>query len=146
MGTPLRVCVLGSVAEPGAARLGRLLGVTVLERGRALLRYRPQVVLVRLPVGELGRAALLTTLAGASAVIAVPIGPARPLPWWARRYHRFLLASQAEARAWGDAGIALGRLVVVEPASDAEERHALEALVHEVAAMALGPDIRRRAR
>ena len=43
-----------------------------------------------------------------------------PLPWWTRRVHRFVLASQDEARALHRAGVALGRLVVVRPGEEVE--------------------------
>jgi hypothetical protein len=41
------------------------------------------------------------------------------------------------------AGVPLGRLVVVEPGSEAEEARALAALVREVTSMAGRPDRRR---
>ena len=146
MGSSPRVCVLGVVADPGTVRMARLLDVPVLERARALVRLRPDAVFVRGPVETLAVAALGTTLAGVAAVLAVPVGPAAPLPWWSRRFHRFILGSQEDARAWGAAGIALGRLVVCAGGSDDEERSALLSVQEEALAMALRPDIRRRAR
>ncbi len=149
MGSSPRVCVLGVVADPGTVRMARLLDVPVVERARALVRLRPDAVFVRGPVETLAVAALVTTLAGVAAVLAVPVGPAgpaAPLPWWSRRFHRFILGSQEDARAWGAAGIALGRLVVCAGGPDDEERSALLSVQGEALAMALRPDIRRRAR
>lgn len=48
----------------------------------------------------------------------VPLGPPTPLPFGSSAIARFLLPSQAAARAWGPY-IPLGRLVVVEPAPPA---------------------------
>lgn len=140
------MCVLSAVVDPAAVRLGRLLDVPVVSTPRALLLARPHLVLVRGPVDTLRRAALLTTLVGARAVIALPVGPASPLPWWGRRFHRLVFGTQAEARAWGAVGVALGRLVVVEAGADAVERSALHAVIGEVLSMARRPDMRRRAR
>lgn len=142
MGPDLRVCVLAAVADPVAARLGRLLDAPTVSSARALLGRRHEVVIVR---GRLERAmlpALVATIAGVAAVIYVPVGPAAPLPWWGRRFHRLLFASQADARAWSDVGVALGRMVVVEPSDDEEERRALAALILEVSSMASRPAAR----
>lgn len=110
----------------------------------ALRRARPHVAIARVPVEALGRAAVLASLGGAVAVIAAPIGEPRPLPPWNRRFHRFVLADPGRAVAWGSVGIALGRVAVVQSGPD--EAEALRAIVSEVAAMTLRPDIRRRAR
>lgn len=130
------MCVLGAVADREAARLGRLLDVPTLSSVRALFGRRPRVVLVRGPLAAMGRPALGATLAGVAGVVYLPVGPAAPLPWWGRRFHRLLFASQEEARAWNAAGVALGRLVVVEPGGDDLERRALVAMIEEVASMA----------
>ncbi|MDP2315566.1 MAG: hypothetical protein Q8P41_21890 [Pseudomonadota bacterium] len=138
--------MLAPAGDPEASRLAHLLDAPLVPKGRRLLTLRPEVVLVRGPPSWLAHAALVTTLVGAAAVIAVPLGPAEKLPWWERRFHRFLFASQAEARAWSAAGLAMGRLVVVPPGADAVERAALEAAIGEVRSMARRPDARRSAR
>lgn len=138
--------MLGPDGDPGAVRLGRMLGAPVVSRGRSVLWGRAEVVFVRLPVDELRHAAVLATLAGVSAAVAVPFGAPAPLPWWGRRYHRILVPSQDAARAWGATGVALGRLVVVGEGEGPDEVAALRAVVDEVRAAALGPDIRPRAR
>ncbi len=140
------MCVLSPVADPAAVRLGRLLDVPTVSTARGLLRVRPDLVLVCGPFETMRHAALLTTLVGARAVIGAPSGPASPLPWWGRRFHRLVLGTQAEARAWAEAGVALGRLVVVEAGADAVERSALAAVIQEVLSMARRPDMDRRAR
>lgn len=124
------------------ARIGRLLDVPTIVSVRALARRRPHVLLLRGPLEGMMLAALGATIAGVAAVIYLPVGPAAPLPWWGRRFHRLLLPSQAEARAWSDAGVALGRLVVVEPGDDLEERRGLAAVIEEVASMANRPAVR----
>ena len=140
MGPAARVRVFGAAAEAVAARWSSVLGAGVATRGRELLGA--DVVIARVPVDDLRRVAALATLAGARAVIAAPIGPATRLPWWERRFHRYLLDGQDAARGWASAGVALGRLVVVAPGPD--EGDALRAVVDEVRAMALRPDIRPR--
>lgn len=88
---------------------------------------------------ELGRAALITTLGGARAVLLFPTGTPRKLPRWERRFHRYVLQDQETARAWARAGVALGRVVVLSP-EHADE--ALAALIREVRSMSGGPDER----
>jgi hypothetical protein len=148
---PPRIAVLAPATEARAARLAALLGAAVVARGRALLRARPDGVFVvgaadggerprgqREPAGSteaLARAAAVCTVAGAAAVVLVWDGTPPPLPWWGRRFHRILCGAQDQARAWRAAGVALGRLVVVEPGDDEAEGRALTALVAEVWAM-----------
>jgi hypothetical protein len=143
--------LLAAAADDTAARWARLLDGASVVSARTLLLARPEVVLVRCPVASLARAAALTTLAGAAAVVVAPLGEAVPLPWWGRRFHRFIVPDQAAAREWAAAGVALGRLVVVPPAApdappSSEEGAALRTVLEEVRAMGLRPDIRRRAR
>lgn len=111
------------IADPDdavARERARGLGVPLLtEADPALLRrHRAGVVHVRLPVARLAGAALAATLAGARAVVVTPLGEPRPLPWWERRFARYVLPSQRLARRWAATGVALGRLVVVEPGAD----------------------------
>ena len=145
VGPRARIRVLSEASDPVASRLGRLLDVPVLS-GLKLVWSRPDLVFVRANPEGLRRAAWMTTLAGAGAVIAVPVGTPSTLPWWGRRFHRFLLRSQPEAQAWADAGVSLGRLVVVEPGEDAAERAAIAAIMEEALSMARRPDARRAAR
>lgn len=79
--------------------------------------------------GALRRAALAATLAGARAVVATPEGPEGASAWWHRRFQRYVLPTQEEARRWRAAGVALGRLVV------AGDDEALRAVYLEVAEM-----------
>lgn len=107
----------------------------------ALRRRRVEVVHVFLPVEGLASAALATTLGGVLAVLVTPVGAPRALPWWERRFHRYVLPSQAEALAWRAAGVALGRLAVVPGigGSEAVDGTALRALYVESAAMGRRP-------
>jgi hypothetical protein len=139
-----RVAVMGDLTDPATARLADLLAAVVVADGCALARVRPEIVVARLPTAALWTAAIASTVAGAAAVVAVPLGPAVPLPWWGRRFHRLLLPSQALAREWQAAGVALGRLVVVEPGPDRAERAALVAVLTEVGSMARRPGILHR--
>lgn len=97
---------------------------------------------------DLRERALALTLGGAAAVVLTPRFGPRTLPWWGRRFARWVLPSQEVARAW-TAHVPLGRLVVVEPApGDAPglapgETDALAAIYAEVWSMA---HPRRRAR
>lgn len=136
--------MLGAAADPVAARWASALGGRVVVRGRSLVLARPQIVIARVPVAALGRAALAATLAGAAAVVAAPVDAPGALPRWERRFHRFFVERPDAARAWVGAGIALGRLVLVPAGRD--EGSALRAAIEEVRAMALRPDIRPRAR
>ncbi|MFZ5476934.1 MAG: hypothetical protein ACOZNI_09190 [Myxococcota bacterium] len=120
------VVLLTDSRDPLASRAG----VPVATR---MWQLRGRVVHARVPVAELGRVALFSTLAGARAVIAAPIGEARPLPWWERRFHRYVLSSPEEAAAWQATGIHLGRLAVARP--DPWEVEALRAIWTEVGAM-----------
>lgn len=103
-----------------ARERARGLGVPVLavEDLGGLRRARAGVVHVRLPIEDLGRAAWVATLARARAVVVTPLGEPAPLPWWERRFARYVLPSQRLARRWTAAGVALGRVVVVEPGAD----------------------------
>ena len=106
---------------------------------RGLRRARVEVVVARGGPALLRTAAWSATLGGALAVIASPTGPVAPLPWWERRFLRYLLRSQAEARAWRAVGVALGRLVVVEPGEGEAEAEALLAICTEAASMGRRP-------
>jgi hypothetical protein len=107
--------------------------VSALEAAVALRRARAEIVLVSGTDPELLRAAWVTTLAGARAVLLFPTGSPRALPRWARRFHRYVVADQEQARAWARAGAGLGRLFVL-PEVNADE--ALDALIAEVRSMA----------
>jgi hypothetical protein len=102
----------------------------------ALRRAHADVVLVTGTDAELGRAALITTLGGARAVLLFPTGTPRKLPRWERRFHRYVLQDQDTARAWARAGVSLGRVVILSPAYTEE---ALDALIREVLSMSGGP-------
>lgn len=111
------------IADPDdavARERARGLGVPLIPAAdpARLLHHRAGVVHVRLPVASLAGAALAATFAGARAVVVTPLGEPRPLPWWERRFARYVLPSQRLARRWAAAGVALGRLVVVEPGAD----------------------------
>ena len=136
MVVPTHVCVLAREGDPVAARhaLPRVSG------WRGLRRERAELAWVRLPVSALDGAAVTCTLAGVSGVICTPLGPPQRLPWWERRFHRYLFASQDEAHAWSDVGVSISRMVVVE--EDAWEREALDAVFAEVASMARRPGYR----
>lgn len=144
MGSFPRLVVLGAAADPVVGRWASALGGRVVARGRSLLLARPELVIARVPVADLGRVALAATIAGAAAVIAAPIGAPTALPRWERRFHRFFVEDPDTARAWVGAGIALGRVVLVSAGPD--EGSAIRAAIEEVRAMALRPDIRPRAR
>ena len=139
VGESLPVCVFSVGAATGGTRLASILGVPLILDAWALRLARPRLVLVCLPVADLGRAAWDCTRAGAAVVIAAPLGAPAPLPWWGRRFHRILLSSQEEARGWRAAGVALGRLVVVAPGDEADERRALQAVLAESLSMARRP-------
>jgi hypothetical protein len=132
-----RIVVLADTDDPLAARIADRLGAS-----RAVSAREPPgadvafVVAPREGLVGLRRHALDCTLAGVKAVVLVSAGGAAPLPWWGRRFHRILCASQNEARAWRAAGVALGRLVVVEEGPDDAVSAALRALVAETWAMA----------
>lgn len=117
---PPRVAWIAGPEDRWARARATAWGVAWVDRPdpRALRRLGAEVVWARWPVDDLARVAAATTLAGVAAVVVTPLGPARPLPWWERRFHRYLLPSQGAARAWRAAGVALGRLVVVEPGAD----------------------------
>jgi len=112
---------------PGGAVVGALRAALALRRAGA------EIVFVSGSDPELARAAWITTLGGARAVVLFPTGQPRALPRWARRFHRYVLADQDTARAWARAGAGLGRVFVLP---DANAQEALEALVVEVRSMA----------
>jgi hypothetical protein len=70
------------------------------------------------PREGLGRSAWDATIAGARAVVLSPQDGPWPLPWWHRRFARFLFRTQEEAKRWMAAGLPLGRTVVVEDLAD----------------------------
>ncbi len=139
-----RVHVLA--ADVDAVRVARLLGASLGGDVRAVVLARPELVLVRGDVEALRRGAWVASVAGARAVIALPIGTAALLPWWGRRYHRLVFSSQPEAMRWVAAGTSLGRVVVIERAAEAVERANWAAIVREVASMARRPAGGRAAR
>ncbi len=132
----LPIAVLAFADDDAARRLADRLGALRTDAWRQL--PRGAVVLVHGAVGleDLRAAALRCTLAGARAVVLVSAGSAHPMPWWGVRFHRILCASQTEALTWRAAGIALGRLVVIEEGPEPDVCAALRALVTEVSSMA----------
>jgi hypothetical protein len=130
-----RIAILTDPRDPLSDRLTRLSGGIPVASARSLVRVRPALVHVRLPVDSLAGAAFWSTVAGARAVLVTPLGQPRRLPWWERRFHRFVLPSQEAARAWRSVGIALGRIVVVEPGDDESEAEALRSVYTESLSM-----------
>jgi hypothetical protein len=106
---------------------------------RAMRRRRIEVLHVRGDLPTLRAAALGATLGGVLAVVATPTFAPCPLPWWERRFHRYLFDTQDTARAWRASGLALGRLVVVERGDVGHEAAALRAVYAEVASMGRRP-------
>lgn len=127
LGRPSRDLGLPAVAMTGHGLAGGLRAAIALRRAGA------EIVLVSGSDPELARAAWVTTVGGARAVVLFPTGSPRALPPWARRFHRYVLPDQDAARAWARAGAGLGRVFVL-PAEHAQE--ALEALIAEVRSMA----------
>lgn len=128
-----RTALLAPPGDLAGARLARLLGVPLWEHAPRALRM--DLIHVRAPVADLRRAAWRCTLAGARAVVVTPLDAPQALGWWERCFHRYVLPSQDEARAWCGVGIALGRIVVVEPGPDDAEAEALAAVYAEVVSM-----------
>lgn len=125
-----------AVAVVTAGRVGAVrVGAT---DWRSLRRHRVEVLHVRGDLAVLRAAAWAATLGGVGAVVASPTCPPTALPWWERRFHRYLFRSQAEAKAWLPE-VPLGRLVVVEPEPAAHEVEALLAVYAEVGAMGRRP-------
>ncbi len=126
-GEPTRALRLPAVSAHGSSWLGGLKAAAALRRAHA------EIVLVSGTDDDLARAAWVTTLGGARAVLLFPTGEPRALPRWERRFHRYVLADQEQARAWARVGPGLGRVFVV-PEQHAEQ--ALAALIAEVRSMA----------
>lgn len=124
--------------DPLAAHLAARTGGPrlALTDWRGLRAHHVEVGHVVGDLPALARAAWTLTLGGVLGAVATPLGPPGPLPWWNRRYLRFLFRSQPEARAWLP-WLPLGRLVVVEP--DEGEADALAAVYREVASMGRRP-------
>lgn len=121
---PTVAVVRGAVVErDGESR--RVYGLAALVRALRGV----DVVHVHGGEGDLRRVALAATLAGVRAVVATPSGPEGAGAWWHRRFQRYVLPTQEEARRWRGAGVALGRLVV------AADEEALRAVYLEVAEM-----------
>lgn len=121
------MAIVAVVAAPGNPRAARLAAAFGGEVGPGA------VVHLFAPRAGLGRVALRLSVARVAAVALSPLFPPTALPWWGRRFHRLILSSQAEARAWA-AFVPLGRLVVVEP--DDGEIDALRVVYGEMEAMA----------
>ncbi len=124
-------------------RAGRALGVPEIPGPRpglggtlgcaaAIRRAHVQIALVA-DADELPAIAWALTLGGVRAALLFPGPVPRNLPWIERRFHRFVLPDQEQARVWGRSGIALGRIVVIAPG--AHEQESLEAIFREVRAM-----------
>lgn len=123
------------VGDPADARVQALAAAAgVLVQNRAsMLQMRGRVVHLIGDSKSLFSGVLRSGLA--AGVVVSPCGPlaggiprldallhVAPLPWWTRRVHRFVLASQDEARALHRSGVALGRIVVVRPGEEGEIR------------------------
>ncbi len=134
---PPRVVVLAAVDDAVARRVAAVSEVPLVHRARDVLHLRPGILHARMPLAALPRLTLTSTLAGVRAVVLQPTGtPPETLPRWHRRVHRWLHATQDEARAWRACGLHLGRQVIVaEDASDAELRATLQAIWTESARM-----------
>ncbi len=132
-----RVVVLAPSDDAIARRFASVTEVPLAHRARDVLRLRPDVLHARLPLSDLARLTLMSTLAGVRAVVLQPTGaPPDTVPRWHRRVHRWLHANQDEARAWRACGLHLGRQVVVaDDAPDAELRATLQAIWTESARM-----------
>ena len=127
---------------PGTGVLRRWLHAGWETLGTADKLRGAELVYVRAPASELEALAHACTLAGVRACLCTPTDTAPPpsLPRLHRRWHRFLFASQTEARAWGRL-LPLGRVHVVRfDAPDAELARDLQAVVRESRRMAM-PDV-----
>lgn len=136
----MKIALLAPHEDSDVVRLLARTGGTRVRSPWGLLGARATIVIVRGGADLLREAVVPATLAGARAVLAMPIGEPVALGRWDRRYHRFLFRAQEDARAWG-ARVALGRTVVVEPAGapgygDAEESSTWKAVFAEVDRMA----------
>jgi hypothetical protein len=132
---PLRVALLADPDDRVARGWADRTGAVLVHRGRDLRTLRPGLVHLRRPAGRLDRAVAACALAGVRAVVASPLdGPGPTLPVLERRIHRWLYASDAEARPWRDRGVSPGRMACV--VDDADLPRALRALWAESAAMA----------
>jgi len=77
------------------------------------------------------------TLGGVRAALLFPEDGEPTIPAWDRRFHRYVVRDQDQARRWSRAGVALGRIVVVD---GAHSETALDALLCEVGSMSRPPD------
>jgi hypothetical protein len=77
------------------------------------------------------------TLGGVRAALLFPEDGAPTIPKWDRRFHRYVVPDQDQARRWSRAGVALGRIVVVD---DAHSEAAMDALLCEVGSMSRPPN------
>lgn len=108
----------------------------VLEAARALRAATVETALVHAPSGdELRWIIAAITLGGVRAALLFPEAGEPTIPAWERRFQRYVVRDQEEARRWSRAGIALGRIVVVHD----HPEEALEALLREVGSMSRPP-------
>jgi hypothetical protein len=141
--------LIAAPQDPFGMWLSELLEQPILPQP-TLLQMRGRLVHVVGSSDLLKHFALRTTLSGAVAVLASPTTPlplgrsptldrlsrSHPLPFWTRRYHRFICRDQETARQWGQAGLSLGRIMVVEAqAPGPQQREALEGMYQEVLRM-----------
>lgn len=145
----LPVLLIGAPQDPFGQGLSVLLGQPILARP-SFRQMRGHLVHVVGSCDVLKHFALTTTLSGAVAVLASPSTPlpqgahptldrlsrSHPLPFWTRRYHRFICGDQETARQWGQSGLALGRVMVLAgPSPGPQQREALEGMYQEVLRM-----------
>lgn len=151
----LPLLLIGAPHDPVGMWLSELLEQPILAQP-TLFQMRGHLVHVVGSSDLLKHFALKTTLSGAIAVLASPTTPlplgqhptldrlsrSHPLPFWTRRYHRFICGDQETARQWGQTGLALGRVMVVaQQAPGPQQREALEGMYQEVLRMRV-PSVR----
>ncbi len=109
---------------------------SALGAARALRAAKVETALVHASSGdELRWIITAITLGGVRAALLFPGGAEPAIPTWQRRFHRYVVRDQDEARRWSRAGVALGRIVVVHD----HPEEALEALLREVGSMSRPP-------
>jgi hypothetical protein len=115
---------------------------SVLGAARALRGAKVETALVHAYSGdELRWIIAAITLGGVRAALLFPDGADPAIPTWQRRFHRYVVRDQDEARRWSRAGIALGRIVVIQD----HPEEALDALLREVGSMSRPPERKRSA-
>ncbi len=109
---------------------------SALGAARALRAAKVETALVHASSGdELRWIIAAITLGGVRAALLFPEAGEPTIPAWERRFQRYVVRDQDEARRWSRAGVALGRIVVVHD----HPEEALEALLREVGSMSRPP-------